>query len=72
MIEIVRLSAGHLALTTEFFRTIDTPEIRDHFHPHEFTEREARARCAYSGKDEYFLLLDGGGALRLLRRARDA
>lgn len=57
MIEIVRPQPALVPALTEFFRLIDRPEIKEVFHPHDFTSSEAQRLCHYQGKDEYYLIL---------------
>lgn len=59
MIEIVRPDHRHLEAVTEFFRSIDVPEVKADFYPHAFTEARAKALCAYSGDDEYYIAWSG-------------
>lgn len=63
MIEIRRLHESLLRPLCEFFSRIDTPEIRDHFSPHEFTDRQAEQLCRYQGTDQYFVAVHDGRIL---------
>ena len=63
MIEIRRLHPSLALPLCEFFSRIDTPEIRDHFSPHEFTARQAESLCRHQGADQYFVALRDGRIL---------
>src|SRR5262249_51999149 len=56
MIEIMSVRAAPFEAVVDFFRAIDSPEIKAHFHPHDFGESRARWLCSYSGKDEYYFV----------------
>ena len=57
MIEIISVRAAPREAVVNFFRAIDSPEIKAHFHPHDFGESRARWLCSYSGKDEYYFVV---------------
>jgi len=50
------------ALAAHFDQIRETGEDRT-FHPHPFTAAEARARCAYRGRDVYCVAVAGGAVL---------
>lgn len=43
----------------EFFRALKRAGDDKHFHPHPLTKEEARSRARYSGKDLYYVLVEG-------------
>ena len=43
----------------EFFRALKRSGDDEHFHPHPLTKEEARRRAHYSGKDLYYILVEG-------------
>lgn len=43
----------------EFFRALVEAGDAAEFHPHPLTVEEAARRCEYSGKDLYYVLVDG-------------
>ena len=47
----------------EFFRDIRESGDEKYFHPHPFTDDEARKRAHYSGKDIYYVLVEGDRVL---------
>jgi ribosomal protein S18 acetylase RimI-like enzyme len=63
MIEIRRLHPSLVLPLRDFFSRIDTPEIRNHFSPHELTDRQAERLCRYQGTDQYFAAVDDGRIL---------
>lgn len=42
-----------------FFRTLKRAGDNKYFHPHPFTQEEAKRRARYSGKDLYYVLVEG-------------
>lgn len=46
-----------------FFRDIDAAGDEQHFHPHPLTDEEAYRLAHYSGKDLYYVLIDGSTIL---------
>lgn len=42
-----------------FFRILQDSGISKHFHPHPFTEEEAKKRAQYLGEDLYYVLVEG-------------
>lgn len=46
-----------------FFRDLSASPDSQFFHPHPFTDEEASRICHYSGRDLYYLMLDGDDVL---------
>jgi len=44
----------------EFFRDLRKAGDDKYFHPHPLTDDEAKRRAQYSGKDLYYVLMEGG------------
>jgi ribosomal protein S18 acetylase RimI-like enzyme len=63
MIEIRGLDPSLLLPLGNFFSRIDTPEIREHFSPHEFTDRQAERLCRQQSADQYFVAVHDGRIL---------
>ena len=47
------------AALAEFFKALAKGDDASYFHPHPFTAEEAQQRCAYQGKDLYYVAIDG-------------
>jgi len=47
----------------EFFRALKKAGDDQYFHPHRFTDEEAKRIAHYSGKDLYYVLVEGGKVL---------
>ena len=47
----------------EFFRALKKAGDDKHFHPHPLTKEEATNRARYSGKDLYYVLVEGDKVL---------
>jgi len=47
----------------EFFRTLKEEGVDQYFHPHSFTDEEAKRRAQYRGKDLYYVLVEGNKVL---------
>lgn len=58
-LEIVRLRPHHIAAFITFFDVIRDHGLDEMFHPHPFTEDEAKRLAVYDGQDMYYLLLHG-------------
>lgn len=42
----------------DFFRALRREGTDEHFHPHPLTDSEAQRLCAYSGQDQYYVLVE--------------
>jgi len=47
----------------DFFGALRDAGDDKHFHPHPFTDEEAKRRAQYSGKDLYYVLVEGDKVL---------
>jgi ribosomal-protein-alanine N-acetyltransferase len=63
MIEIQAVRPAHAEPLARFFEVLKAYEIDKKFHPHPFTSEAARDRANYSGKDLYFVVLEGNNVM---------
>lgn len=57
--ECRRLSPEWEGPLAEFFRLLRETGDNDYFHPHPFDDEEAEKRAHYTGKDLYYILVEG-------------
>ena len=63
MFEIRRLSPALEPALAGFFRLLREADVDQVFHPHPFTDVEARARAGYGGDDLYYVVVHGNQIL---------
>jgi len=56
-LEILRLRPLHTAAIAKFFTIICENGLAENFHPHPFSDAEAKRLAAYEGKDLYYILV---------------
>jgi [ribosomal protein S18]-alanine N-acetyltransferase len=62
-VEIRQINAADEAALVRFFAVLQSRGTDRFFHPHPFTVKAAIERAAYSGKDLYYVLIDGSEIL---------
>lgn len=62
-LEFRRIAAGMETPLADFLRSLEKSGDSKWFHPHPMTEEEAVKRCAYDGKDLYYVATNGGTVL---------
>ncbi|MCK4787547.1 MAG: GNAT family N-acetyltransferase [Desulfobacteraceae bacterium] len=59
MIEFRILSSEWSEALADFFASLKNARDEKYFHPHPLTMEEAEKRCNYSGKDLYYVCVEG-------------
>jgi ribosomal-protein-alanine N-acetyltransferase len=59
VLEFRQLSSEWELPLAEFFEALERNGDSHFFHPHPFTAAEAKNRCAYTGKDLYYIAVTG-------------
>lgn len=53
-LEFVRLTPSHFSKLAALFEVIRTDTAGEFFHPHPFSDEEAKKICTHTGKDKYY------------------